>query len=177
MLYQAFYLLAAVAVTAIALIDAAAVKGRTQQDSFDQSSQSNRFASPIKSPASNRPPAPSKVQPIQQQPIPQQQEQQQQELTDIEPTGAAAQADLASIAPNRANAEPEQPEPEPYSFNYSFDSGDTATSGSSERQEQQDASGKVTGKLTHLFVHCDFALSSWSSASLSYENCVTEGHP
>lgn len=74
----------------------------------------------------------------------QQQEQEQQQETEIDPNAAAQDTAPAILAP--ASGEEANPRPEPYAFNYAFESGDSATSGSSQREESQDASGKVTGE-------------------------------
>ena len=54
----------------------------------------------------------------------------------------------AIVAPARPAPSNEEanPAPEPYAFNYAFNSGDAVSAGSSAREEQQDASGRVTGK-------------------------------
>ena len=100
----------------------------------------------------------ARVQPIQQQQQQQQQQviqqqeqepeqQQQTQESEIDPNAAAQDSAPAVIAPAAAaNEEEANPRPEPYAFNYAFDAGDSATSGSSLREEQQDASGKVTGE-------------------------------
>lgn len=96
----------------------------------------------------------TKVQPVvqqQEQQVIQQQEQQQE--TEIDPNAAAQDSAPAVIVPAAAapvSEEEANPRPEPYAFNYAFESGDSATSGSSQREETQDASGKVTGKLTEI---------------------------
>uniref|UniRef100_A0A6G1SNH4 Adult-specific rigid cuticular protein 15.5 n=1 Tax=Aceria tosichella TaxID=561515 RepID=A0A6G1SNH4_9ACAR len=96
-------------------------------------------------------------QPIQQQVQVQEQEpeQQQQQAPDqeVDPSAAAqegnaALAALARPAAAAASEEEANPRPEPYNFQYAFNSGDAATSGSSTREEQQDASGRVTGFYT-----------------------------
>lgn len=98
------------------------------------------------------PPAPSQQQVIVQQEQQQQQEpeqQQQQQEAEIDPNAAAQDSAPAVLAPAAAPAASEEeanPRPEPYAFTYAFESGDSATSGSSTREEQQDASGKVTGE-------------------------------
>lgn len=106
----------------------------------------------------------ARVQPVaqqqQQQVLIQQQEQEQQQETEIDPNAAAQDSAPAILAPAAAAApaseEEANPRPEPYAFNYAFESGDSATSGSSQREESQDASGKVTGKSfgsDHLCVY------------------------
>lgn len=97
------------------------------------------------------PPAPSQQQVIVQQEQQQQEPepQQQQQETEIDPNAAAQDNAPAVVAPAAAPAASEEeanPRPEPYAFTYAFESGDSATSGSSTREEQQDASGKVTGE-------------------------------
>lgn len=90
-----------------------------------------------------------------QEPELQQQQQQQQE--EIDPNAAAQEAGPSVLAPARAgpaaaSEEEANPRAEPYSFQYAFNSGDSATSGSSAREEQQDASGRVTGKSCQCLV-------------------------
>lgn len=82
----------------------------------------------------------------------QQQQQQIQEPSEIDPNAAGAENGPAILAPAAAIAAPASeeeanPKPEPYSFNYAFDAGDAVSSGSSSREESQDASGRVTGKF------------------------------
>lgn len=89
---------------------------------------------------------------VQEPEIVQQQQQLPAQLEEIDPNAAAQDSAPAIIAPARqgpaaaASEEEANPRPEPYSFQYAFDSGDSATSGSSTREESQDASGRVTGK-------------------------------
>lgn len=77
-----------------------------------------------------------------------QQQQQQVEPSEIDPNAAAQDSAAALAAPSAAEAAEEaNPKPEPYNFNYAFEAADSITSGSSQREEQQDASGRVTGEL------------------------------
>lgn len=103
--------------------------------------------SPVFSAARVQPISPAPA-PIVQQQIVQQQEQQVQE-SEVDPNAAAQDSAPAVIAPAAAapaSEEEANPRPEPYAFNYGFESGDSATAGSSQREETQDANGKVTGK-------------------------------
>lgn len=87
--------------------------------------------------------------PVQQQ-EPEVQQQQQQEPSEIDPNAAGAEGNPALAAPATSaaeSAEEANPKPEPYAFNYAFEAADSITSGSSQREEQQDASGRVTGEL------------------------------
>lgn len=103
-------------------------------------------------------------EPVQQQ----EQQQQQQQEAEVDPNAAAQEGAGSALAlpangasalsgPAAAGASEEEanPRPEPYNFSYAFEAGDSATSGSSLREEQQDASGKVTGKqqLASVFKH------------------------
>lgn len=100
-------------------------------------------------------PQPLAVQQVQvqeQEPDSQQQQQQQQAPDqEVDPNAAAQEGAAALLAPARpasaVSEEEANPRPEPYNFQYAFNSGDAATSGSSTREEQQDASGRVTGRL------------------------------
>lgn len=86
----------------------------------------------------------------QQEPEIQQQQQQQVESSEIDPNAAAQDSAPAIAAPASSNAESAEeanPRPEPYAFNYAFEAADSITSGSSQREEQQDANGRVTGKF------------------------------
>lgn len=95
---------------------------------------------------------------IQQQQVQQEQEpivqQQQQQQEEVDPNAAAQEGGPAIAAPARgaaaaaASEEEANPRPEPYAFTYAFEAGDSATSGSSQREEQQDANGRVTGFYT-----------------------------
>ncbi|KAG9508652.1 hypothetical protein GZH46_02847 [Fragariocoptes setiger] len=154
-----------VVVAFLAIADGAGIKGRPQQQ-FQEAATPVRFQSPSKgrlAPAAPARPLPSKASPPaavpeftqqqeQQQELPTQQ-QQQQEL-DSDPAGAQADLSLARLpaAAAAAPAASEDEEPrgaaEPYAFNYNIDTGDTATSGSSQRDEQMDTTGKVTGFYT-----------------------------
>lgn len=94
-------------------------------------------------------PAPQPQPQQQQEPEIVQQQQQQQQVEEVDPNAAAQDSAPAVLAPARAAAASEEeanPRPEPYAFQYAFDSGDATSSGSSAREEQQDASGRVTGK-------------------------------
>lgn len=108
------------------------------------------------------PPAPVIIQQQQQQePEITQQQQQVQEPSDIDPNAAPAETGPAILAPAAAIAAPASeeeanPKPEPYSFNYAFDAGDAVSSGSSSREESQDASGRVTGKFNNKSASCEF---------------------
>lgn len=87
----------------------------------------------------------------QQPEIQQQQQQQSVDASEIDPNADAQDSAPAILAPNAAVAAPAEaeeanPKPEPYAFNYAFDASDAVSSGSSAREEQQDASGRVTGK-------------------------------
>lgn len=89
--------------------------------------------------------------------IQQQIQQQQQQVEEVDPNAAAQDAapaiaaapagPAAAAAAPAASEEEANPRPEPYAFNYAFSAGDSATSGSSQREEQQDANGRVTGKF------------------------------
>lgn len=87
-----------------------------------------------------------------QEPEPQQQQQAPDQ--EVDPSAAAQEGNAALAALARpaaaaaASEEEANPRPEPYNFQYAFNSGDSATSGSSTREEQQDASGRVTGFYT-----------------------------
>ena len=98
----------------------------------------------------------TQVQVQEQEPEPAAQQQQQQQVQvqeEVDPNAAAQDAAPAVVAPARAapaNEEEANPRPEPYAFQYQFAAGDGATAGSSAREEQQDASGRITGKQSRL---------------------------
>lgn len=128
-----------------------ATKGQPQGQAVKTNSISPVFTS--RQPLSPPPRQQQQVQQQEQEPesdSPSQQIQQQQE---IDPSGAAQNSAPALALPARASPsavanEEAEPRPEPYSFAYEFESADSRTSGSSQRAEQQDARGVVTGKLT-----------------------------